>query len=80
MTKQDLKALADKTGLEIFRHPITREYMYLFVDSKELIPELDKLITREYHRVMVDRTLFVDTYRYYVYAPKAWFDLWGWTD
>ena len=85
MKKSELKAIADKYNMEIARNPVTQEFTCLFKKTKNLIPELDEIADRigfpMSDNVEGVRELGIDgIYRYRIYPPKNWFDLWGWTD
>lgn len=84
MKKNELKSLAEKYGMEILRHPITREAWGLKLETAEDIPELDLLlsagpsgpvaVTKEYGVYEAVN----GTHLYTVVCPTNWFDLWGW--
>jgi hypothetical protein len=79
MTKAEAMALATKYNMEILRHPVTNEAWAIQCNSKELIPELDKLTDSLCLPCTVTRKLFCeDTYIYTLVCPKTWFDLYGW--
>lgn len=79
MTKDQAKELQEKYGMQIMRHYITNEGGGLYVDTPDLIPELDALADADLGpRMACRRSLFIDTYRYELILPKSWFDLWGW--
>lgn len=84
MKKEELKAIAEKHGMEIVRNPITSEAWGLKLETVEDIPELDALsennqlgsvtVTKEYGAYEAVN----GTHLYTVYCPANWFDLWGW--
>ncbi len=84
MNKKTAKALAEKYGMEIIRHPITHEAWGVTVESDDLIPELDAyadaLLDNPPPRnsAVVERLLMAGTYTYRIVCPTRWFDLWGW--
>ena len=87
MTKIELKAIAEKYGMEIMRNPITREAWGLKLETTENILELDALGSDPFHfeQVAVTKEYGVlyevnGTHLYTVYCPTDWFDLWGWVD
>ena len=87
MKKNELKAIAEKYGMEIMRNPITREAWGLKLETAENIPELDALAGDPWHFEQVAVTkeygVFYEvngTHLYTVYCPTDWFDLWGWVD
>lgn len=83
MNKATAKALSDKYGMKILRHPITNEAWAVSVESDELIPELDKYADAAPENCMGDNTAIVQrtyagSYAYKIVCPTRWFDLWGW--
>ena len=80
MKKAELKAIADRYEMEIVRHPVTDEFTCLFLKTENLIPELDEVVERTvFDNVKGIRELGFDGfYRYRIYPPNNWFDLWGW--
>ena len=80
MTKAKAKELQEKYKMEILRHDITKQAEGLQVMSKELIPELDALAESNEHgwNYTCIRERFVDRYRYRLFLPTDWIDLWGW--
>lgn len=81
MKINELKAIANKYGMEISRNPITGEGHGVHVSTETMIPELDALAdTCEPCNVQVIRTCIAGEYNYYVEAPKRWFDRWGWSN
>ena len=87
MTKAELKAIADKHGFEILRHPVTNEAWGLRLETAEDIPELDAIAANIWTigNVAVRKEYGVydevnGTHLYTVACPENWFDLWGWKD
>lgn len=86
MTKSELKAIAEKYGMEIMREPITKEAWGVLLKTKEDVPELEKFLTESYR--YTDGTITVedfglgmcDVHFYRVMCPADWFDLWGWRE
>ena len=79
MKKVEAMNLAKKYSMEILRHPVTGEAWGVQCESKELIPELDKLHDKSCLPCAVTRELFCeDTYVYTLVCPTKWFDLYGW--
>ena len=81
MRKAEIKELAKKYGMDIVRHPVTREGHGVMVRSAVLIPELDKYADGEISALpcAVLRTCDIE-YTYAIECPTSWFDLWGWRD
>ena len=88
MKKAELRAIADRYGMEILRNPITNEAWGLALETAQDIPELDVLasdIWDENPVVTVEKVYGVyqevyGTHLYKVACPVEWFDLWGWRD
>ncbi len=82
MTRNELKAIAKRYGMEIIREHITNQGCGVYVHSEELIPELDAYADNVQANSMVsaERAYDGSGYLYRMYCPKAWFDLWGWAD
>lgn len=87
MTKEEMKAIADKHGFEILRNPITSEAWGLRLETAEDIPELDSINADIWTRgnVAVSKEYgshyeVNGTHVYTVACPDNWFDLWGWKD
>ena len=86
MTKNEVKTIAEKHGMEIMRNPITDEAHGVYCESENLIPELDALANKvDWHNpapgaVAVERQVFGTVYRYTIHCPTTWFDLWGWRE
>lgn len=83
MKKNELKAIAEKYGMEIMRNPITNEAWGLKLETAEDIPELDELTVAFADIVVVTKAYgaYFDangTHLYTVYCPTDWFDLGGW--
>ena len=84
MTKNELKALSEKYGMEIMRDPITNQAWGLSLETALDIPEVDALCDSDtYHTVSATKAYGAyeavsGTHYYTVYCPKSWFDLWGW--
>lgn len=85
MTKEEMKAIADKHGFEILRHPVTNEAWGLRLETAEDIPELDAIsedvwsvetvvVKKEYGAHHEANGAHV----YTVACPDNWFYLWGW--
>lgn len=79
MTKEQAKEIQKKYGMEIMMEPVTSEAHGLYLDTPELIPELDTL-TEDMSNPHIQTTMerIADTYRYKIVLPTSWFDLWGW--
>lgn len=83
MKKKELRALAERYGMEILRNPVTSEAFGVMVDSEDLIPELDALAEsrKPLTPCAATRELVAGTtYRYKIVTTPAWFDLWGWAE
>lgn len=85
MTRNEVKALAEKYNMEILRNPITREAHSVMCDSEELIPELDALAEQTAADGVLPCGVMRENmgdlfYRYTIVCPTSWFDLWGWAD
>jgi hypothetical protein len=79
MTKATMQSIADKYNMTILRQPITREAFGVMVETDDLIPELDAIVDEGDYTVSAVRELYGnDTYRYRIFCPTDWFDLWGW--
>lgn len=86
MKKAELRAIADRYGMEILRNPITNEAWGLMLDTVEDIPELDALASDIWSEDCVAVTkeygMFASqgSHLYKVACPVEWFGLWGWRD
>jgi hypothetical protein len=78
--KNTIKKIAEKYSMEIVRHHITQEALFLQVTTEVIEPELEHLVdTLTEPELFADRTTdYEHTYR--IYCPTSWFDLWGWAD
>lgn len=86
--KGEVRAIADKYGMEILRHHITSEAFGLGLESMHEIAELDSLQKRVdergtapgIHDIEMTTEYRPDGSIYYkIYCPIMWFDLTGWT-
>lgn len=83
MKKAEIRAICEKHGFEIIRHPITDEAMYLCLETADDIEELDNIeldpnvvVTKEYG---VYQDVY-GTHLYKVYVNSEWLDLFGWVE
>ena len=84
MKKAELQALIDRFHFQIIRHEITREVFGFWLDSENLIPELDILADGQEGKnwgkwgvYFFRDSMFGLFYRYTIYPPTSWLDLWG---
>ena len=84
LKKAELQALIDRFHFQIIRHEITREVFGFWLDSENLIPELDILADGQEGKNLgkwgvyfFRDSMFGLFYRYTIYPPKSWLDLWG---
>ena len=83
MKKVELQALIDRFHFQLIRHEITREVFGFWLESENLIPELDILVDGQEGKnlgkwgVYFFRFNFLGFYRYEICPPKSWLDLWG---
>lgn len=86
MKKAELKAIADRYGMDIIRQEITGEGVGLYLVTEENIPELDTLANKapfeKFEGIIVTKEYSPcdNTHTYRVYCPSNWFDLWGWAE
>ena len=83
MKKFELQAILDRYPFECIRHEITREVFGFLLESENMIPELDALADGQEGKKLGEwavyffRREFFGSYRYEIYPPKSWIDLWG---
>lgn len=83
MKKTELQAILDRYPFQLIRHEITREVFGFCLDTENLIPELDTLADGqdgylgEWSVFFFRDPFFGFFYRYTIYPPKSWLDLWG---
>lgn len=86
MTRTELKALADRHGMEIGRDSITGEAWGLYVVTEQLIPELDELAEQiavdnlVVLRLNLSTTSKLYEYKIYVRNGRQIFDKYGWRE
>ena len=89
MTKNEVKDIQKTYGMEVLRDPITQEAQGVYCEADRLIPELDRMNAApascsfeqcETYPCYVTREMIGCGYRYVIYCPKEWFDLYGWAD
>ena len=81
MKKLELKAIADSLGMDFIRHPITREASGVYLVSDAPVPVLDEIVNLDTPSSVCGECIHAcpgDRYTYRIFAPTAWFDLWGW--
>lgn len=85
MKKAELKAIADRYGMDIIREKLTGACVGLYLVTKKDIPELDPLANKTFEQfegiiVIKEYSPCDNTRTYRVYCPSNWFDLWGWAE
>ena len=80
MTKETLKAIAMRYGMDLARHPMTGQATMLCCDSDKAIPELDDMAAdTDYTNTPVIAEEVAGMWRYRIIIPPGWADLYGWT-
>lgn len=86
MKKAELKAIADRYGMDIIRQEITGLGVGLYLTTEKDIPELEPLGNKtpfeKFEGIIVTKEYSPcdNTHTYRVYCPSNWFDLWGWAE
>lgn len=82
MTKNEARKLCDRYGMQIARDPITNECTRVYIDSAQLIPEMDDIADAndDWSGSALTRTRIGTGYRYQIDLPSGWVDLYGWAD
>ena len=82
MKRSEAKALQEKYGMEILRHPVTSEAWGLGIETDVCIPELDRLVRTDIWPCVMTASYMTpeDGAIYRLDCPTSWFDLWGWAD
>ena len=85
MKKAELQQIVDKYNFDLLRdNEITREVVGFWLVSQGLIPELDDLVDSQDGNYLGPWGVYfvrfycgLDYYRYVIYPPNSWLDLWG---
>lgn len=79
MKKTEIKAIVEANNMGLLKNNITNQTVGFWCDSESSIPELDELLDWD-GSVIATKEKTYPGYRYKVYCPSHWLDMWGFAD
>lgn len=76
--KKQLMEITEKYNMELFKHYLTGQTLGFYTIALKRLEDLDELAERDLGPTCVTREKCCQGWKYIIYAPANWVDLWGW--
>lgn len=78
--KKQLMEITEKYHMELFKHYITNQTLGFYTIALQRLEDLDELESKDISPACVTRDRLGQGWRYIIYVPENWVDLWGWVE